>query len=74
MKKKLTKQELIQKIGVKNFALVERNVFCAECGNTAIVDYEDDIVLEPSRDTVLRGKCKKCGHAVARVLETGEER
>ena len=57
---------------MENLALVLDNVYCAECGPTAMVEYEDDIVVEPSGDTILHGKCKKCGHKVARLLETGE--
>ncbi|OGG90353.1 hypothetical protein A3H55_00815 [Candidatus Kuenenbacteria bacterium RIFCSPLOWO2_02_FULL_42_16] len=70
--RKITKEELVEKVGVENLALVLDNVYCAECGPTAMVEYEDDIVVEPSGDTILHGKCKKCGHKVARLLETGE--
>ena len=70
--RKITKEELVEKVGVENLALVLDNVYCAECGPTATVEYEDDIVVEPSGDTILHGKCKKCGHKVARLLETGE--
>ena len=74
MSKKITKEELARKIGVDNFSLVENNVYCAKCGITRIVDYEKDIVVDSSGDTILRGNCKKCGHKVARVLETGESK
>ena len=70
--RKITKEELVEKVGVENLALVLDNVYCAECGPTAMVEYEDDIVVEPSGDTILHGKCKKCGRKVARLLETGE--
>ena len=70
--RKITKEELVEKVGVENLALVLDNVYCAECGPTAMVEYEDDIVVEPSGDTIIHGKCKKCGHKVARLLETGE--
>ena len=72
--RKITKEELAEKIGAENLALVLDNVYCAECGTTAMVEYEDDIVVEPSGDTILHGKCKKCGHKVARLLETVEEK
>ena len=72
--RKITKEELAEKIGAENLALVLDNVYCAECGTTAMVEYEDDIVVEPSGDTIIHGKCKKCGHKVARLLETVEEK
>ena len=74
MSKKITKEELMHKIGANNFSLVKNNVYCAKCGITRIVDYEKDIVVDSSGDTILRGNCKKCGHNVARVLETGESK
>lgn len=46
--------------------LLINNVFCGKCGVTTIVDY----VLQNDRfGTVLKGKCKKCGQDVARVVE-----
>ena len=43
------------------------NVFCGSCEDTTtIIDY----VGKTSRnDLVLNGKCKKCGHEVARLIE-----
>ena len=72
MERKITNEELTEKIGVENLALVLDNVYCAECGNTVMVEYENDIVVEAGGDTILRGKCKKCGNKVARLLETGK--
>jgi len=72
--RKITEGELAEKIGAENLALVLDNVYCAECGQTVMVEYEDDIVVEPSGDTILHGKCKRCGNKVARLLETGEEK
>ena len=74
MSKKITKKELARKIGVDNFSLVENNVYCAKCGIMRIDDYEKHIIADPSGETILRGNCKKCGHNVARVLETGESK
>jgi hypothetical protein len=51
---KATKQRLLE------------NVFCSDCFVTTIVDYE--ITMEKA-GIVLRGKCKKCGKDVARVVE-----
>lgn len=42
------------------------NVFCPVCFVTTIIDYE---ITSNKFDIVLRGKCKQCGHAVARVVE-----
>lgn len=70
--RKISKEELTNKIGAENLALVLDNVYCAECGPTGMVVYENDIAIEPSGDTVMRGKCKKCGRKVARLLEPGE--
>jgi hypothetical protein len=43
------------------------NVYCGSCEDiTTIIDY----VGKTSRnDLVLKGKCKKCGHKVARLIE-----
>lgn len=70
--KKITKEELTKKIGAGNLALVLNNVHCSECGPTGMIEYEENIVIEPSGDTILHGKCKKCGRKVTRLLETGE--
>ena len=72
IERKITKKELTEKIGAENLALVLNNVYCAECKNTKMVGYEENIILEQSGDIILRGKCEKCGHKVARLLETGE--
>jgi len=72
IEQKITKEELAKKIGAENLAPVLYNVYCVECGPTEMVDYENDIVIESSGDTILRGKCKKCGHKATRLLETGE--
>lgn len=46
--------------------LILDNVFCSKCGATTIVDY----TMEDNKYGVLiKGKCKKCGKDVARVVE-----
>lgn len=55
------------------FKRIEKNVFCGYCGGdhiTTIVNYRAYVL--DNYDLLLKGKCKKCGHDVARVLETGE--
>jgi len=55
------------------FKKIEKNVFCGYCSGdhiTTIVDYRAFILN--NFDLFLQGKCKKCGHDVGRVLETGE--
>lgn len=42
------------------------SVFCGDCLVTTIVDYN---ITMDKFDIVLRGKCKKCGKDVARVVE-----
>jgi hypothetical protein len=42
------------------------NVFCSKCKLTTIVDYT---VEEDEFGLILKGKCKKCGEPVARVIE-----
>lgn len=46
--------------------LIVRNVFCADCGVTTIVKYtfHDD-----EYGILLKGKCKKCGRDMARLIE-----
>jgi len=46
--------------------LILSNVYCGKCGNTTIVDY----TIEALRNDIgLKGKCKKCGKNVARLIE-----
>lgn len=46
---------------------VLETVYCGNCrGATEIVDYKQEV---SKGLLVLRGKCKKCGFEVARVLE-----
>ena len=55
------------------FKKIEKNVFCGYCSGdhiTTIVDYRAFILN--NFDLLLQGKCKKCGHDVGKVLETGE--
>lgn len=74
-KKEVTPAQ-IKKIFGEEFPLfkkIEKNVFCGHCDGdhiTTIVNYRA-FVLE-SYDLLLKGKCKKCRHGVARILETGE--
>ena len=42
------------------------NVFCRTCMNTTIVDYE---ISNDEFGILLKGKCKKCGNYVARLVE-----
>ncbi|MFD2656929.1 MULTISPECIES: hypothetical protein [Gracilibacillus] len=45
---------------------LESNVFCSNCGETTIVDYEVDSV---NHTIILKGYCKKCNGEVARVID-----
>ncbi|AFM41135.1 hypothetical protein Desaci_2172 [Desulfosporosinus acidiphilus SJ4] len=42
------------------------NVFCSKCGVTTIVEYT---LLNDKFGILLKGKCKKCGFDVARLVE-----
>lgn len=42
------------------------NVFCSRCHITTIVDYD---ILDDKFGVLLQGQCKKCGQAVARLVE-----
>jgi hypothetical protein len=47
---------------------IESNVFCAQCGCTTIqTGYRVESL--PHGDIILKGKCKKCGAEVARMVE-----
>lgn len=52
---KITKEALTREIGAKNLALVLNNVYCVGCDPTAMIEYENDIVVEQSDDAILRG-------------------
>jgi len=43
------------------------NVFCGECLVTTIVDY--DMTLTDDGFVLLKGKCKKCGGNIVRVVD-----
>ncbi|MEH7549833.1 MULTISPECIES: hypothetical protein [Bacillaceae] len=47
--------------------MLEQNVWCSSCGD--VVTIEKYIVEDSPSGIVLRGKCKKCGHEVARVID-----
>lgn len=42
------------------------NVFCSKCGETTVVDYS---LHNDKMGVLISGKCKKCGKAVARLVE-----
>ncbi|WP_066255464.1 RQC-minor-1 family DNA-binding protein [Neobacillus drentensis] len=46
---------------------LEQNVWCSSCSD--VVKIESYIVKEFSTGIVLEGKCQKCGHDVARVID-----
>jgi hypothetical protein len=72
-----TNAEMIMGPGLVHFFQIERNVYCSYCEGsvggkvTEIVEYK--IFLHSSFDIVLKGRCKKCGKPVARLIETGED-
>ena len=46
--------------------LLLNNVFCSNCGVTTIVEYS---MHNDKFGILLKGKCKKCGEDVARLIE-----
>ena len=46
--------------------LIIDNVFCSKCGTTTIVNYT---IYNDRFGVLLKGKCKKCGKSVARLIE-----
>lgn len=46
--------------------LLVNNVYCSACGVTTIVEYT---FHDNKFDILLKGKCKKCGKDVARLVE-----
>ena len=47
-----------------------KNVFCVKCrGSVEIINFKGE---ESDGNLVLTGSCAKCGHEVARVVETSE--
>lgn len=46
--------------------LLINNVFCSKCGVTTIIDYS---MYNDRYGILLKGKCKKCGNKVARLIE-----
>ncbi|MEW9123093.1 MAG: hypothetical protein AB2421_10315 [Thermotaleaceae bacterium] len=46
--------------------LLLNNVFCSNCGVTTIVEYS---MHNDKFGILLKGKCKKCGMDVARLIE-----
>ena len=55
-----------KKIDKQHQDMLLKNVFCADCGVTTIVDYS---LLDDQYGLVLEGKCKKCGKAIVRYVE-----
>ena len=73
---KISRKKLVEMLGSEDvLGLCVRTSYCGndDCGGTTeIVDYEDNIFINDLGDSILRGKCKKCGAEVARYIETGD--
>ena len=54
------------KLTKDNQQLLVRNVLCSFCGVTTIVKYS---LNDNKYGILLKGKCKKCGKDVARLVE-----
>lgn len=55
-----------RKISKSTQELLLNNVFCPSCGVTTIVEYS---LHNDKFGVLLKGKCKKCGKDVARLIE-----
>ncbi|MBH0167069.1 hypothetical protein IHV12_19275 [Fictibacillus sp. 7GRE50] len=44
------------------------NLFCTNCSGVTTI--ENFTIEDASFGVVLKGKCKECGHGVARVIES----
>ena len=58
------------KLPVNEQELLLNNVFCSACGVTTIVEYS---MHNDNFGVLLKGKCKKCGKDVARLVEVEDE-
>jgi hypothetical protein len=57
-----------------NYVTAE-NVFCPQCGGTAIQGIViDEVYLTDLNDVLVVGNCKKCNGEVARLFEFGEDK
>jgi len=57
------------KIPTQYQKLILSNVYCTQCcGMVNILDYSGALP-DDGGDLLLKGKCAKCGHAVARLVE-----
>jgi hypothetical protein len=54
------------KLSIDNRNLLLANVFCSNCLTTTVVDYD---IVSYKGGILIQGKCKQCGHDVARVVE-----
>ena len=65
-KQKLTAGQKWGTVSEEHQQMIINSAFCGKCGLTTIVDY---VLEDVMTDVLLKGKCKKCGHAAARLVE-----
>lgn len=71
---KITHTELLSLIPPDKLQLIETTVWRTHCRQqTIITEYKNTIYRDDLDDTILRGKCIRCGGAVGRYIETGDE-
>lgn len=73
VKHPLTYEELLQVLSRSDLEIFANNVFCPDCIEPKIVDYEESIFVNDLFDIILKGKCSECGKPVGRYIETGED-
>lgn len=54
------------KLSIDDKNLLLANVFCSNCFTTTVVNYE---IVSRKDGILIQGKCKHCGHNVARTVE-----
>ena len=72
--KKIGLEHLLKILPQEELDILTKNTFCSNCSNTKIIKFEDSIFINDLYDTILKGKCKKCGQKVNRYVETGEHK
>lgn len=54
------------RLNIEDRNLLLSNVFCSNCFTTTVANYE---IITHKDGILIQGKCKQCGHNVARLVE-----
>lgn len=72
-RKSISLAELKKRISPAALRAIVKNAWCAACGETEMVGYENAITVDKHGDTILKGACTNCRHEISRLIETGED-